>query len=297
MSIIYFIISCFLFYYLHKETDEDIISKAEKTFSEVSKYSENNIDIKLNDTYKSSIKDLEKSLSLVDRDIDIKYSEKITLLNKYIKIAKLRDDAKQIYKNIQGKTLDYQVTEINSSVCNNKNLPEDEKAEMIKELNNLNKKLQTECKNAPPEYRKTTEAEEIKRQTDAVKEQIELQKAREALEALRNPKKEVKEVKEEKVIDEHELEKELVRIREQKVRKKAEEARKNAEILEIELKTRQIELENKKKTDQLQAAQAEAEAKQKTSLLTVSVNTPPADSRVNSPTASVNSEPYDQIRF
>ena len=281
MSIIYFIISCFLFYYLHQDTDEDIKAKAEKTFSEVSKYSENNIDIKLNDTYESSIKDLEKSLSLVDRDTDIKYSEKITLLNKYIKIAKLRDDAKQIYKKIQGKTLDYQVTEINTLVCNNKNIPEDEKAEMIKELNNLNKKLPTECKNAPPEYSAKTEAAKVKEQADAAKEELELEKARQALKALRNPIKEVKE----EVKDEHQLAIELGRIREEK-------ARRDAEIVNSQLKTLSIEMDTKKKINQLRAAQAE-QAAQAAQKLTVSVNSP-AGSTVNSPTGSVNSEDYSQ---
>lgn len=247
MSIIYFIISCLLFYYLHKDTDEEIMKKAEDAFSEASKYSENNIDIKLNDTYKSNIKDLENSLSLVDRNTDIKYSEKITLLNKYIKIAKLRDDAKKIYRSIQGKTLDYQVSEINNLVCDSKDLDEDAKAEMIKELNNLNKKLPTECKNAPPEYRKTSKAAELKLNSDAVKEEIELEKARIELQKLRNPKKEEEKVK--------------VKNRQEIAKEKLESAKTDAETLRIIMETRRIESDIRNKTEAEKRKREEEEAR------------------------------------
>ena len=164
MSIIYFITSCILFYYLHKDTDEEVKQKAEEVFKQVSLYSENDIDIKLVNTYKSNKKDLEKASSLVDPNIDIKYNEKIMLLDKYINIAKLRDDSKKLYKSIQGSKLDYQISKINETVCTNKSLDEDQKVEMLKELNKLNSKLPKECENAPDQFKTTkskTKAEEL----------------------------------------------------------------------------------------------------------------------------------------
>ena len=167
MSIIYFITSCILFYYLHKDTDEEVKQKAEEVFKQVSLYSENDIDIKLVNTYKSNKKDLEKASSLVDPNIDIKYNEKIMLLDKYINIAKLRDDSKKLYKSIQGSKLDYQISKINETVCTNKSLDEDQKVEMLKELNKLNSKLPKECENAPDQFKTTkskTKAEELDEQ-------------------------------------------------------------------------------------------------------------------------------------
>jgi hypothetical protein len=169
MSILYFITSCILFYYLHKDTDEEVKQKAEEVFKQVSLYSENDIDIKLVNTYKSNKKDLEKASSLVDPNIDIKYNEKIMLLDKYINIAKLRDDSKKLYKSIQGSKLDYQISKINETVCTNKSLDEDQKVEMLKELNKLNSKLPKECQNAPDEFKTTkskTKAEELQEQID-----------------------------------------------------------------------------------------------------------------------------------
>ena len=170
MSILYFITSCILFYYLHKDTDDEVKQKAEEVFKQVSLYSENDIDIKLVNTYKSNKKDLEKASSLVDPNIDIKYNEKIMLLDKYINIAKLRDDSKKLYKSIQGSKLDYQISKINETVCTNKSLDEDQKVEMLKELNKLNSKLPKECENAPVK-------EELKKSAvEIAKESLELAK-------------------------------------------------------------------------------------------------------------------------
>jgi hypothetical protein len=192
MSILYFITSCILFYYLHKDTDDEVKQKAEEVFKQVSLYSENDIDIKLVNTYKSNKKDLEKASSLVDPNIDIKYNEKIMLLDKYINIAKLRDDSKKLYKSIQGSKLDYQISKINETVCTNKSLDEDQKVEMLKELNKLNSKLPKECENAPDEFKTKSKADEIKSEKEALTEQLALEKLKKDLEDLRNPKKEEK---------------------------------------------------------------------------------------------------------
>jgi hypothetical protein len=183
MSILYFITSCILFYYLHKDTDEEVKQKAEEVFKQVSLYSENDIDIKLVNTYKSNKKDLEKASSLVDPNIDIKYNEKIMLLDKYINIAKLRDDSKKLYKSIQGSKLDYQISKINETVCTNKSLDEDQKVEMLKELNKLNSKLPKECENAPDEF-KTTKS---KTKAEELEEQIKLTELSQKLEKLKTP--------------------------------------------------------------------------------------------------------------
>jgi len=183
MSILYFITSCILFYYLHKDTDEEVMKKAEEVFKQVSLYSENDIDIKLVNTYKSNKKDLEKASSLVDPNIDIKYNEKIMLLDKYINIAKLRDDSKKLYKSIQGSKLDYQISKINETVCTNKSLDEDQKVEMLKELNKLNSKLPKECENAPDEF-KTTKS---KTKAEELEEQIKLTELSQKLEKLKTP--------------------------------------------------------------------------------------------------------------
>jgi len=167
MSIIYFITACILFYNFHSETYEQIIEKADLVSKEVAGYTEESIkDIKLTDVYKSNIEDLNKALELVDINTNIDYNQKIQKLNKYINIAENRNYAKNIYKNIQGTKLENQLAQINQIVCNSTTHNEEEKVEMLKELNRLNSKLPKECENAPEEYKTKTNSDRLKQELE-----------------------------------------------------------------------------------------------------------------------------------
>lgn len=165
MSVIYFITTCVLLYNFHSETSEEIIEKADSVSKDVSLYTENDIkDIKLVNRYDYQIKTLEKALQVADIDRDIEYNKNIEKLNKYKDIAIKRHDAKEIYRTIQGKKIDEQLPIINDKICQNKNYNEEQKIEILKELNKLNSKLPKECENAPVKEELKKSAVELARE-------------------------------------------------------------------------------------------------------------------------------------
>lgn len=165
MSILYFIVTCVLFYNLHTETNEEIIEKANTVSNIVSSSVDSDIDFRKTDIYNDQIKTLEKALQIADIDSNIKYTDNIEKLNKNIVIAKLRYTSKELYKELQGKKLEDQENIINHKVCDNsREYDEEQKLEILKELNKLNSKLQTTCKNSPPVQDKTKSPEELEQQ-------------------------------------------------------------------------------------------------------------------------------------
>lgn len=148
MSSLYFIITIVLLYQYHKQTDEEKkamldlqFEEAKKLADQVNGYAESSIkDIALVNKYQNEINILEKAKSVGPLSIDqqLYYQDQIDKLHRFSEIAVVRNNAKVVYKQLQGNVSGSAQAEIiKQQICDHTEISDDHKVIMLEEIKRL----------------------------------------------------------------------------------------------------------------------------------------------------------------